>query len=63
MRILFRLVLLSSVFLLSISIAIVAFANEPKPQTPEDNACYVGGAMEYKCDTAWEWTCGWYLAR
>jgi len=49
--------------LLSITVAIISSASEPKPETPEDNACYAGGAMEYKCDTDWEWTCGWYLAR
>jgi len=31
--------------------------------TPEDNACYAGGAMEGKCDTEWEWLGGWHLAR
>lgn len=28
-----------------------------------DNECNEGGAMAGKCDTEWEWTCGWYLAR
>lgn len=27
------------------------------------NACYEGGSMEDKCDTDWEWTCGWYVIR
>jgi hypothetical protein len=27
------------------------------------NACYEGGNMEGKCDTEWEWTCGWYMIR
>jgi len=63
MKRLFRLILLSSVLLLSVIVAIIASANEPKPETPEDNACYAGGEMDGKCDTDWEWTCGWYLAR
>lgn len=29
----------------------------------EDNACYAGGTLAGKCDTEWEWVCGWYLAR
>lgn len=35
----------------------------PEPNTPADNACYTGGDMEGKCDTDWEWRCGWHLAR
>lgn len=27
------------------------------------NACYDGGDMEGKCDTPWEWMCGWYVIR
>lgn len=27
------------------------------------NACYEGGDMEGKCDTEWEWHCGWYIIR
>jgi hypothetical protein len=38
------------------------FADDPKPGSKEDNACYPGGAMEGKCDTEWEWVCGYYLA-
>lgn len=25
------------------------------------NACFEGGSMEGKCDTEWEWACGWHL--
>lgn len=25
------------------------------------NACFEGGSMEGKCDTPWEWVCGWHL--
>lgn len=27
------------------------------------NACFEGGSMEGKCDTEWEWVCGWHLIR
>jgi hypothetical protein len=27
------------------------------------NACYEDGSMESKCDTEWEWICGWYMIR
>jgi len=27
------------------------------------NACYDDGSLAYKCDTDWEWECGWYLIR
>lgn len=43
-------------------------ADEPLPETPQDNACYEGGSMwrekpEDRCSTLWHWVCGWYLAR
>lgn len=30
---------------------------------PDANACFDGGSMAGKCDTTWEWECGWYLIR
>lgn len=27
------------------------------------NACYEGGDMVGKCDTVWEWVCGWHVIR
>lgn len=27
------------------------------------NACYTDGAMADKCDTPWEWICGWHVIR
>lgn len=27
------------------------------------NACFEGGDMAGKCDTEWEWMCGWYIIR
>lgn len=28
---------------------------------PRANACYEDGSMADKCDTPWEWECGWHL--
>lgn len=47
------------------------FANgnddQGQPNDPNENdranACYSGGTMESKCDTAWEWFCGWVMIR
>lgn len=36
--------------------------NEPI-QNDSANACYEGGSMDGKCDTTWEWQCGWHLIR
>jgi hypothetical protein len=27
------------------------------------NACYEDGTMASKCDTEWDWICGWYMIR
>lgn len=39
--------------------------DQGNPNDPETNdranACYEGGSMEGKCDTDWEWECGWHL--
>lgn len=40
-----------------------AYAEDPAIGSKEDNACNAGGSLEGKCDTAWAWVCGWYLAR
>jgi hypothetical protein len=56
--------------LLLFAIPTIAFAQEDDTnESPTENACYVGGSMEGKCDlatedeTRWAWTCGWYIAR
>ena len=57
--------------ILSAIVAMVAAQDNynPKPFTPEDNACYEGGSMwrdaseSDGCTTAWHWECGWYVAR
>lgn len=41
--------------------ASITFAQEGSQS--DDNACFSGGVMEGKCDTDWEWMCGYYLAR
>lgn len=41
----------------------VGMTHAQEPGTKEDNACYEGGSMAGKCDTEWEWVCGYYLAR
>lgn len=35
----------------------------PECYTPDDNECYVGGDMENRCLTDYDWIVGWYLAR
>jgi hypothetical protein len=51
----------------SVSLADTGLDDQGNPNDPavnaRANACYPGGAMEGKCDTEWEWTCGWYLIR
>ncbi len=36
--------------------------NDPA-ENDRANACYEDGSLAGKCDTDWEWTCGWYLIR
>lgn len=47
-------------FLLSFPVGI-SFAQDPN--TAQDNACFPNGSMAGKCDSAWAWVCGYYLAR
>jgi hypothetical protein len=54
------------VFLLILSLLVpfaLSSAQNPPLDSPEDNACHPGGAMEGKCSIEWHWVCGWYLAR
>lgn len=37
-------------------------ANDPE-LNPNANACLEGGSMAGKCNSDWEWTCGWHLIR
>lgn len=55
--------LLLMLALLMLIAPISAMAQEPPLGSAEDNACNAGGVMEGKCDTPWEWICGYYLAR
>lgn len=49
------------------TLGVMAEDDEGNPNDPRENeranACYEGGVMEDKCDTNWEWTCGWYVIR
>jgi hypothetical protein len=57
--------LLGIVFIFTLLLTSVglAGAQEPPINTPADNACNEGGLMAGKCNTEWEWVCGYYLAR
>lgn len=52
--------------LLLLTLAIILVSLVPikvsQAQDPE-NACFEGGAMAGKCNTDWEWVCGYYLAQ
>lgn len=41
----------------------VGISTGQEPNTKEENTCYEGGSMAGKCDSEWEWVCGWYLAQ
>lgn len=58
-----RYMILGLLALLCISMNLQAQDNSVPSETPADNECYAGGTMEGKCDTEWEWQCGWYMAR
>lgn len=51
----------------TVVIAQTGLDDQGKPNDPNENeranACYEGGSMEDKCDTDWEWMCGWYIIR
>lgn len=59
------------VFMLLFVVSAIAIAagvdDQGNPNDPavneRANACYEGGSMEGKCDTDWEWVCGWHLIR
>jgi hypothetical protein len=62
-------ILLIIVFLLLSIPALTLAQEDAPPNSPQDNACHVGGSQEGKCnlateaETLWAWTCGWYIAR
>ena len=56
------------IFILSITISLVlAVDDQGNPNDPtvneRANACYDDGSMGGKCETDWEWVCGWHLIR
>lgn len=54
-----NLVITLIVLLLTVSSVYSQQGNE----SPTDNVCNPNGALDGKCDSEWEWACGWYLAR
>jgi hypothetical protein len=59
--------LLFVLFVLPFSILTFALDDQGNPNDPSvndrANACYEDGAMAGKCDTEWEWICGWFMIR
>jgi hypothetical protein len=62
--------LLITLALLSLSFSAVLALGTDDEGNPNDpnvneraNACFGDGSMEGKCDTDWEWECGWHLIR
>lgn len=60
--------LIALIFLLLSSqlvFAVVGYDDQGNPNDPNENeranACFDGGSIEGKCETSWEWECGWYL--
>lgn len=51
------------VLVLALGALLIAAQDTDTPLAPDANACYAGGSMEGKCDTEWEWDCGWYAIR
>jgi hypothetical protein len=53
--------------LLMLSFISFALDDQGNPNDPTTNdranACYEDGTMADKCDTEWEWICGWYMIR
>ncbi len=59
-----KLSLLAIILLLTIGGIPAVSADEPLPETAEDNWCYPGGDWDDgRCVTNWHWVCGWYMAR
>lgn len=61
---------ISFLFLLlgMLSVGLIQAADDqgnPNDPTINDraNACYADGSMAGKCDSVWEWTCGWHIIR
>lgn len=63
-RLLIILTLLSFSFVVVLA---VGTDDQGNPNDPNDNdranACFSEGSLEGKCDTDWEWKCGWHLIR
>lgn len=63
----FKYLLITFIILLSAGFLVFAADDQGEPNDPtindRANACYEDGSMAGKCDTVWEWECGWYLIR
>lgn len=63
----FSRVLIIVITLLIFGCLVSALDDEGNPNDPtvndRANACYEDGSMAGKCDTEWEWNCGWYIIR
>lgn len=53
----------SLLLLVLVVLAVLSGGVSAQEESPAENACNPGGLMEGKCDTAWEWECGYYLAQ
>ncbi len=63
----FKYLLITLLILLATGFFVFAADDQGDPNDPtindRANACYEDGSMAGKCDTEWEWECGWYLIR
>lgn len=53
----------SLLLLVLVVLAVLSGGVSAQEESPAENACNPGGLMEGKCDTEWEWECGYYLAQ
>lgn len=53
----------SLLLLVLVVLAVLSGGVSAQEESPAENACNPGGLMAGKCDTAWEWECGYYLAQ
>jgi len=66
-KISFILIVVLTICLSAVLVVAEGTDDQGNPNDPTNNnranACYEGGSMEDKCDTNWEWVCGWYIIR
>ncbi len=63
----FKYSLIIFIMLLITGFSVFAVDDQGNENDPNDNAranaCYEDGSLANKCDTPWEWECGYYLIR